>query len=110
MVQSNDDKFDEKIVVNVDAMIEDLIPEFLENKQKDIQSVYDALERKDFETIRVLGHSMKGAGGGYGFDKITDIGSLIEQSAKDKNSEEIKKWVMKLSHYLDRVEVVYINY
>lgn len=107
-MQSSDDKFDDKIVVNVDAMLEDLIPEFLENKQENIKSIYDALEKKDYETIRVLGHSMKGAGGGYGFDKITDFGALIEQGAKDKNSDEIKKWIMKLSNYLHRVEVVYI--
>jgi HPt (histidine-containing phosphotransfer) domain-containing protein len=108
MTQNTDAKPDEKIVVNVDSDIEDLIPGFLENRQKDIKSIYDALEKEDYETIRILGHSMKGAGGGYGFDKITDIGRSIEESAEGKNQEEIKKWVINLSNYLDRVEVVYV--
>ncbi len=108
MTQNTDAKPDEKIVVNVDSDIEDLIPGFLENRQKDVKSIYDALEKEDFETIRILGHSMKGAGGGYGFDEITDIGRSIEESAEGKNQEEIKKWVINLSNYLDRVEIVYV--
>jgi len=108
MTQNTDAKSDEKIVVNVDSDIEDLIPGFLENRQEDVKSIYDALEKEDYETIRILGHSMKGAGGGYGFDEITDIGRSIEESAEGKNQEEVKKWVINLSNYLDRVEIVYV--
>jgi len=108
MTQNTDDEPDEKIVVNVDSDIEDLIPGFLENRQEDVKSIYDALEKEDYETIRILGHSMKGAGGGYGFDEITDIGRSIEESAEGKNQEEVKKWVINLSNYLDRVEIVYV--
>lgn len=108
MTQNTDAEPDEKIVVNVDSDIEDLIPGFLENRQKDVKSIYDALEKEDYETIRILGHSMKGAGGGYGFDEITDIGRSIEESAEGKNQEEVKKWVINLSNYLDRVEIVYV--
>ena len=108
MTQNTDAEPDEKIVVNVDSNIEDLIPGFLENRQKDVKSIYDALEKEDYETIRILGHSMKGAGGGYGFDEITDIGRSIEESAEGKNQEEVKKWVINLSNYLDRIEIVYV--
>jgi len=108
MTQNTDAEPDEKIVVNVDSDIEDLIPGFLENRQQDVKSIYDALEKEDYETIRILGHSMKGAGGGYGFDEITDIGRSIEESAEGKNQEEVKKWVINLSNYLDRVEIVYV--
>jgi len=108
MTQNTDAKPGEKIIVNVDSTIEDLIPGFLENRQEDIKSIYDALKKEDYETIRILGHSMKGAGGGYGFDEITDIGKLIEESAEGKNQEEIKKWVINLTNYLDRVEIVYV--
>ncbi|MBI5874368.1 MAG: Hpt domain-containing protein [Deltaproteobacteria bacterium] len=97
----------EKIVVHVDADLEDLIPGFLENRQKDIKSMLETLKQGDYETIRILGHSMKGAGGGYGFDAITEIGASLEQSAKDKNAEEIRKKIDELSTYLEHVEVRY---
>lgn len=96
-----------KILVRVDAEIKDLVPRFLENRRKDIQSMQAALERGDFETIRVLGHSMKGAGGGYGFDPISQIGRSLECFAKEADSGQIRKQMDDLSSYLDRVVIVY---
>ena len=107
MAQDNNEGQGEKIIVHVDMEIEDLIPGFLENRRKDIETLQKALAKGDYETIRELGHTMKGAGGGYGFDAITDIGQSLEQAGKDKNPEAIQSWVKKLSNYLGRVEVVY---
>lgn len=107
MTQNSDADKERKVIVHVDAELEDLIPGFLENRLKDIKSMLDALNQGDYETIRILGHSMKGAGGGYGFDAITDIGASLEQSAKDKNPEEIRKRIDELSTFLEHVEVRY---
>jgi HPt (histidine-containing phosphotransfer) domain-containing protein len=95
------------IIVHVDPEIADLVPGFLDNRRKDTASIAEALTRGDFETVRILGHSMKGAGGSYGFDAITDIGKSLEQAAMAKDSGVIKKSVQELSTYLDCVEVVY---
>lgn len=106
MTHNNDGRPDGKILVQVDPDLADLIPGFLANRRKDITAMQLALEGGDFEIVRVLGHSMKGAGGGYGFDAVTDIGGALEQAAKDKNSGEIDKNLYALSSYLDRVEVI----
>ncbi|TDJ68612.1 MAG: Hpt domain-containing protein, partial [Proteobacteria bacterium] len=58
----------EKIIVNIDPDLEDLIPGFLNNRAHDVRAINDLLDAEDFGAIRLLGHSMKGAGGGYGFD------------------------------------------
>ena len=96
-----------RIVVCVDTEIEDIVPGFLENRHGDVKAMLEALDWGDYETIRILGHSMKGAGGGYGFDAITDIGGSLEQAAKDRSSQEVRKVVGELSTYLERVEVVF---
>lgn len=98
---------DEKIIVHIDQDLEDLIPEYLRNRRDDIKAIEEALNKGDFESIGITGHSMKGSGGGYGFDAISEIGSAIENTAKEKNSVEIKKQIKKLSSYLDQVKVVY---
>jgi len=98
----------EKIVVSVDSDLEDLVPGFMENRRKDILTIQNAAEKNDFETIRVLGHSMKGSGGGYGFDEISKIGKFIEEAAKAADSDEIKKQADELFLYLNRVEVVFV--
>lgn len=105
-MRNTDDKIG-KIVVTIDPDLEELIPSFLENRHKDIISIQDALKTEDYETIRIIGHSMKGSGGGYGFDYITEIGEAIELAAKDKNEDEIAKSNNKLAEYMERVEVVY---
>ncbi|TAL08527.1 MAG: Hpt domain-containing protein [Nitrospirae bacterium] len=107
MTQNNDASNGEKILVRADPDLADLIPGFLANRLKDIATMQDALARGDFEAVRILGHSMKGAGGGYGFDAITEIGAALEQAAKGKDSGSIGKGLLDLFAYLDRVEVIY---
>lgn len=107
MTQGTNIRNGERIIVIVDAEIEDLIPGFLENRRKDVKTLEQALAEGDYETIRTLGHKMKGAGGGYGFDAITEIGRSLENAAQDKNTEEIREHVQELSYFLEHVEVVY---
>jgi histidine phosphotransfer protein HptB len=97
----------EKVVIHADPEIADLIPKFLDNRQKDINLIESALEKNDFEAIRMLGHSMKGAGGGYGFDGVTEIGRNLEEAAKEADSNKIRNGVHELAEYLRRVEVIY---
>ncbi len=96
-----------KTVVRVDKDLEDLIPGYLENRQKDIKSILICLGREDYESIRIIGHSMKGSGGGYGFDEITALGKSIEDAAKEKNYEAIKKNAYELSIYLESIDIIY---
>ena len=98
---------EEAILVYVDPDLEDLIPGFFQNRQKDVQRLSEALEQGDFEAIRIIGHSMKGAGGGYGFDRVTDLGAIIEEGAKAQDRERIREAVAELADYMSRVEVVY---
>ncbi|MCE5281438.1 MAG: Hpt domain-containing protein [Deltaproteobacteria bacterium] len=97
----------EKIVVKIDPDLAELIPGYLENRTQDILQILEALERADFETIRTLGHGMKGSGGGYGFAPITEIGKVIETAAKEGKAGEIREGVESLRSYLEKVEVVY---
>jgi len=96
-----------KVVVHIDQDLEPLIPGYLENREKDIAAISEALEKNDLDKIRILGHSMKGSGGGYGFDDITDIGMMVEKAAKEGRSEDIRIQTKRLKDYLRRIEIVY---
>ncbi len=97
----------DEIVVYIDADLEDLTPGFLENRQNDTVVIDRLLQSRDLAEIQRLGHSMKGSGGGYGFDEITDIGAKIEEAAKESDREEILRQNERLSQYLQNVKVVY---
>jgi HPt (histidine-containing phosphotransfer) domain-containing protein len=107
MTPSNDMPHGKKIIIQVDSDLEDLIPGFLENRHRDITTIFDALKQKDYDSIEKAGHTMKGVGGGYGFDAITDIGGEIEQAAKQKNSEKITHCLNELSNYLQNIKIVF---
>lgn len=97
----------DKIIVHVDADLEAIIPRFFELRAEDISVINESIEKNDFETIMRLGHSMKGAGGGYGFHYVTEVGQSIEEAAKKADAGDIKAWTLKLENYLKNVEVVY---
>lgn len=97
----------DKIVVRVDAELEDLIPGFIEGRHTDIETIKKCLEEADFDKIFMIGHSMKGNGAGYGFDDITDIGRIIENMAKARDSEGTRNAIQRLKTYLQSIEIVY---
>ncbi|MBT3365800.1 MAG: Hpt domain-containing protein [Nitrospina sp.] len=97
----------EKIIAHVDPDLRDLIPGYLENRQKDITTIKKALSASDFDKIRVLGHSMRGSGGGYGFMPISKIGEAFEKAAKKNDPDQVKNNLAKLSDFLQRVTLVY---
>jgi DNA-binding response OmpR family regulator len=96
----------DKILVRAIPRFADLMPRFLDNRRQDVIAMLEALDRGDFETVESLGHGMKGAGGNYGFDAITDIGALLERAAGSADSDASRKCIGELSGYLDRVEIV----
>ncbi len=98
---------EDRIIIQGDPDLEDLIPGFLNNRAEDVNRIRTALAASDLEKIRIIGHSMKGAGGGYGFDAITDIGADIEQAASLGDTTTIEKATAVLEDYLQRVDVVY---
>jgi len=93
------------IRVRANPKFADLIPGFLQNRRQDVIAMRGALDRGDFETVKSLGHGMKGAGGSWGFQAITDVGAALEQAAGNADTDASRKWVGELSSYLDRVEI-----
>jgi HPt (histidine-containing phosphotransfer) domain-containing protein len=101
------DNRSETVRVSIDPDLQDLIPGFLQNRRQDIQTLQKAVVVKDFETIRMLGHRMRGDGGGYGFPMISEIGGALEKAALEKHTLDITASVQKLTDYLDRIEIIY---
>jgi HPt (histidine-containing phosphotransfer) domain-containing protein len=96
----------ERIVVQVDPDLKDLVPEFLRHQHDDVRTLRDVLACSDWPTVRRLGHQLRGSGGGYGFDAITDIGHRLESAARVGDGAAVGMWTDDLADYLDRVVVV----
>jgi HPt (histidine-containing phosphotransfer) domain-containing protein len=94
-------------LVRIDASFEPLVPKFLTNRKKEVVTMQEALTTQDFETVRKVAHGMKGAGGSYGFDRVSEIAAVIEQAAATCDSSTIQRDLPMLGSYLDRIKVVY---
>ena len=96
-----------RITVSVDPDLEDLVPGFLENRRKDAAVLAVAAQCGDLKTVRLLGHRMKGDGGGSGFQEISEIGEALEQAARREDWKVIAEKTEVLTVFLAQVDVVY---
>jgi histidine phosphotransfer protein HptB len=82
------------------SRIRALAPEYLGHRRQDVRAIHSALEHSDFAAIRVLGHKMSGTGAGYGFPRISEIGTALESAAGSKDASAIRVQVDALSAFL----------
>jgi PAS domain S-box-containing protein len=75
--------------VDVQNSMAELLPFFIESTQKDLVQIKNAMEENDLETVRRVGHSLKGASGAYGQDEIGQIGASIETAALAGDRQKI---------------------
>lgn len=97
----------DKFTVVIDADLEELIPGFLENRRQDVEKLQVAYDASDFESLRSIGHSLKGVGGGYGFMKISELGAVIESTASEQDMDTAKECIRELSRFLQNIEIRY---
>ncbi|MCG6876514.1 MAG: Hpt domain-containing protein [Betaproteobacteria bacterium] len=93
--------------VRISAELRELAPRFLAHRRGDVDCMREAIDREDFETVRAIGHTMKGSGSAYGFDDITTLGAEIERLAKARDAQALETVVTGLIEYLDSVEVIF---
>jgi len=105
---NNRDKQTDTLTVEVESVLEPIVPEFLANRRSDCELIRQLLDNGAFTDIRTIGHRMKGAGGSYGFDDISEIGEIVENASLVGDRETILTAVQRLAEYLDRVSVVYV--
>lgn len=97
----------QKYTVKIDSDLEELIPSFMANSREEISEMRRAIESSDIETLRRLGHSTKGAGRGYGFSEIGEMGLKIETAAAEGEISEAIRQIDALEDYLNRVEIIF---
>jgi HPt (histidine-containing phosphotransfer) domain-containing protein len=99
--------YDTHLIVRPEPDLADLVPVYMERRQRDVIGLEDALLLGDYGTICILGHSMKGSGGGYGFDGISEIGLRLESAGRDSDYRPARLAIDDLKSYLGNVEVRY---
>ena len=98
---------DQPIPVTVAKDLEDLIPTFMKNRNKELETLRAALAAGDMEQLRQLGHRMKGVGNSYGFEQISVLGKKVEDGARIKDLSGLNALIAEYTDYLARVKIIY---
>lgn len=94
-------------VETVDSELEPIIEQFLENSRSELVQMRKTYADGDMDTLGRLGHSMKGAGLGFGFLGMGQLGRELEQAGKTGDRTTCARLLDELAEYLDNVRVVY---
>ena len=73
---------------------------YINHTFKELNTIKDNLGSPSFDSLRTFGHNIKGSGGMYGFNEITNFGLLIETAAKAGDLESIKSNLGELGIFL----------
>jgi HPt (histidine-containing phosphotransfer) domain-containing protein len=93
--------------VTVARDLEDLIPAFMSNRRKELDTLRVALAAADFEQLRQLGHRMKGVGNSYGFSHVSTLGKHIEEGARSGDRAALEARIGEYAEYLAKVQIVF---
>ncbi len=80
-----------------------VLPQYVANRRKDLESLRDALRSDDLEVVRVLGHDMKGTGESFGLPSISAIGASLEQAGRTDDMETALVELGRLAMLLDEL-------
>ena len=96
-------------VVQICSDIEEIVPGFIEGRNKDVTLLKEHIGSGNIEEIQTIGHKMKGNAGSYGFDEMGVIGAKIEEAAKQNDLDTIKEQTQELENYLSEIEIEYVD-
>jgi HPt (histidine-containing phosphotransfer) domain-containing protein len=91
----------------VDRSIHDLVPAFLNNRKREVETLRHALVMGDFDLVRHVGHRMRGVGGSYGFEYITQLGRRLEHCGRERDADLLGELLAEYADYLATVRIEY---
>jgi HPt (histidine-containing phosphotransfer) domain-containing protein len=94
-------------VVRPDRDLEDLIPDFMQNRKNELQDIQLAISKNDYEYIRRLAHTLKGICRPYGFEHLETLSKELEVAGQAEDMPKIQQIADKIAEYLKNVRIVY---
>lgn len=96
-----------RIKVVVDPELKPIMGRYMEIRRQEQDLLETALKQGDLESVRQLGHKLKGTGTSFGFDQLTDWGEAIEFAGRDRDHDRAAKVAAEVRFFLDNVDIVY---
>jgi len=96
-----------KYRIFIDKDLQDIAPDYLARKRREIPELFAFHSAGDLESLRKTVHKLAGSGGGYGFDHISEFGKQIETLCQAGDAAGVAEYLTRLKDYIENLEVVY---
>ncbi len=84
----------------------ELLGDFFEMMVENIPKLKDSLKNSNFNEIKEISHSMKGASGNLGLNTIYETTLNLEMSAKNTDAESANKYLAALESDFDNLKYI----
>ena len=93
--------------ITVKSKIKKYIPQFIDNAQKDINLLKQAVQEKNISEMERISHSIKGYGKPFGFGDLGNLAAQINSETKESNFGTAVSLIHELDIYFSNIEIVY---
>ena len=94
--------------VQIDRELEDLIPDYLENRRLELIDLQTHINNQDLAKLKTIGHRLAGNAGGYGLHALGAIGAKIEKAAIAGDLSEMTIFRGEIEEFLKNIEISFV--
>jgi signal transduction histidine kinase/DNA-binding response OmpR family regulator len=98
------DTLEEEPPLFEDEEMKKLLDAFLSNLPYLVQSIQQAVIARDWEQLKSLSHQLKGLGGSFGYDYLSEIAKNIYLCARDHREQELDQYADELQHQYQLIQ------
>jgi len=80
-----------------------LVPQYLDSCRTRLDQATEASDRGDLTTVRHHAHALRGSGGAFGFDAISEIAARLEDAALAENLRRVATEIAALQRLLEDI-------
>ncbi len=96
-------------IVEVDEMLKDLIPDFMNRRNQELQDLDTWSESSNFTALAQYGHKLKGSSLNYGFNHLGGLAAHLELAARSENQQEIQDLIKEIKEHIRNIQVVFVS-
>lgn len=96
-------------VVQVESMLEEIMPIFLGSIKQDFSKISASLSSSNFDEINAISHKIKGNAGGYGFDELGEMAKALESASKEGDIGKAMECFKSMVYYMGHIKIEYVD-
>ena len=95
-------------IVEIDAELADLIPQYLSNRWSDLAFARQLLASGDFFLLSRMAHRIRGSAASYGFAPLGKIANALESAADREDAAAVDVQLEAYDAFLRAVRIDYV--